>query len=59
LVIAQSSTAIRTAEARLEELTVAEANQQASLAIEQQTLALRDQELARAETLFEAGSMSQ
>lgn len=59
LVIAQSSTAIRTAEARLEELTVAEANQQASLAIEQQTLALREQELARAETLFEAGSMSQ
>ena len=34
LVIAQSSSAIRTAEARLEELTVAEANHKASLAIE-------------------------
>lgn len=59
LAIAQSSTAIRTAEARLEELAVAEANYQASLAIEQQTLALREQELARADTLFDAGSMSQ
>lgn len=59
LAIAQSNTAIRTAEARLEELTVTEANQQASLVIEQQLLTLREQELARAETLFEAGSMAQ
>ena len=59
LAIAQASTAIRSAEARLEEMTVAEANLQASLVIEQKTLALREQELARAETLFDAGSMSQ
>lgn len=59
LVIAQSRTAIRTAEARLEELVVAEANSEASLGIEQQTLDLRDQELARAESLFAAGSAPQ
>lgn len=59
LAVAQSSTAIRTAEARLEELAVTEENHLASLAIEQQTLSLREQDLARAETLFEAGSMSQ
>ena len=59
LAVAQSRTAIRTAEARLEELTVAEENHLASLEIERQTLALREQDLARFERLFEAGSASQ
>lgn len=55
LAIAQSRTAIRTAEARLAELTIAEGNYAASLEIEQQTLGLREQDLARAERLLEAG----
>ncbi|MBR9652777.1 efflux RND transporter periplasmic adaptor subunit [Thalassovita aquimarina] len=59
LAIAQSKSAIRTAQARLEELTVAEANHAASLAIEQQTLTLREQDLTRAENLFQAGSAPQ
>lgn len=59
LAIAQSRTAIRTAEARLRELEIAEANYEASLAIEQQTLELREQDLARTESLVEAGSASQ
>lgn len=59
LAIAQSRTAIRTAEAKLEELAVAETNYEASLAIEQQTLDLREQDLARTESLFAAGSVSQ
>lgn len=59
LAIAQSRTAIRTAEARLEELSVAGDNFLASVEIERETLILREQDLARAERLFQAGSTSQ
>lgn len=58
LAIAQSRTSIRTAEARLKELAVTEANYRASLEIEHQTLALKEQEFSRVESLFETGTTS-
>jgi multidrug efflux pump subunit AcrA (membrane-fusion protein) len=59
LAVARSRSALRSAESRLAELEVAEANYRASLAIEQQTLQLREADLARAERLFAAGSVPQ
>jgi multidrug efflux pump subunit AcrA (membrane-fusion protein) len=57
LAVAQSRSTIRTAQARLEELTVVRANYLSSLAIEQATLVLKEQDLVRADTLLDAGSM--
>ncbi len=59
LAVAQSRANIRAAQARLDEISVSEANQKAALAIEHATLQLREQELARAETLLAGGTMSQ
>ncbi|MFT4715048.1 MAG: multidrug efflux pump subunit AcrA (membrane-fusion protein) [Paracoccaceae bacterium] len=59
LAIAQSRSTIRTAEARLEELTVAQDNFESSLAIEKETLALKQRELERSETLLRTGSVPQ
>ncbi|MCX7567759.1 hypothetical protein OS189_15550 [Sulfitobacter sp. F26169L] len=57
LAIAQADANIRAAEARLEELTVSEINQTASLEIEKQTLALKEADLDRAETLLSGGTV--
>lgn len=59
LAIAQANANIRAAEARLQELAVSEANQTASLEIETQALALKAEDLDRAETLFAGGTVSQ
>lgn len=59
LAIAQANANIRAAEARLEELSVSEANQTASLEIEKQALALKAADLERAETLLAGGTVSQ
>jgi multidrug efflux pump subunit AcrA (membrane-fusion protein) len=59
LAIAQATANIRSAEARLAELAVSEQNQQAALAIEQEAMAVKESDLARAEALFKAGTMAQ
>ncbi|PUB10919.1 efflux RND transporter periplasmic adaptor subunit [Yoonia sediminilitoris] len=59
LAIAQSRSTIRTAQARFAELAVTQENLEASLEIERQSLDLLEQELTRAETLFNAGSIPQ
>lgn len=59
LSIAQANANIRSAQARLAELDVSEANQQAALDIEHEVLAVRASELARADALFTAGTMPQ
>ncbi|MDE9450341.1 hypothetical protein J3R80_07645 [Aliiroseovarius sp. Z3] len=59
LAIAQANANIRAAEARLAELDVSEANQRAALTIELEALDLKTAELARADTLFKAGTMTQ
>lgn len=59
LAIARANANIRAAQARLAELGVAEANQRAALEIEQEALAVKASDLARAEALFTAGTMTQ
>lgn len=59
LAIAQARANIRSAEARLAELDVSEANQRAAVQIERDVLAVKASDLARAEALFTAGSMTQ
>lgn len=56
LAIAQSQSAIRGAEAKLAELDAAELNYMASLAIERETLAIRESDLARVDELVTRGS---
>lgn len=59
LSIAQARANIRAAEARLAEIDVSEENQKLALAIEQETLALKEDDLERAERLYKAGSTPQ
>ncbi|MCK0126262.1 hypothetical protein MWU76_17865 [Gelidibacter sp. F2691] len=59
LAIAQANANIRAAEARLTELDVSEANQRIALEIEREVLAVRASDLARAEKLFTAGTLTQ
>lgn len=59
LSIAQARANIRAAEARLAEISVSGENQNLSLAIELETLALKEDDLERAERLYKAGSTSQ
>ncbi len=59
LAVAQAEANIRAAEARLAELAVSEENQKAALAIETEVLALKQSDLARAETLHSGGTVSQ
>ncbi|MCP5036843.1 MAG: efflux RND transporter periplasmic adaptor subunit [Rhodobacteraceae bacterium] len=59
LAIAQARANIRAAEARLAELAVSQENQVAALAIENEALALKTNDLERAETLFAGGTVSQ
>lgn len=59
LALAQAEANIRAAEARLAELSVTAENQSAALAIERDVLALRADELARAEALLEGGARAQ
>ena len=58
LAIAQARANIRAAEARLAEIAVSESNLQAALQIEEQSLELKQAELARLEQLFSAGTAS-
>lgn len=59
LAIAQANANIRATQARLAELAVSEENQAAALAIENEALALKAASLARTETLFSGGTVSQ
>lgn len=59
LAIAQARANIRAAEAKLAELAVSEANLKSALVIEQEALALKDNDLARTQTLFTNGTISQ
>ncbi len=59
LAIAQANANIRSAEARLAELDVSKANQRAALDIEREALAVKASDLARAEALFAAGTLTQ
>ncbi len=59
LAIAQARANIRAAEAKLAEIAVSEENLKAALAIEEQTLAIREAEMQRLEQLYEAGTASQ
>ncbi|TYB87900.1 efflux RND transporter periplasmic adaptor subunit [Oceaniovalibus sp. ACAM 378] len=59
LAIAQAKANIRAAEARLAELAVSQANQSAALSIETEALQLKQGDLARVETLFSGGTVSQ
>ncbi len=59
LALAQAEANIRAAQAKLAELAVSADNQRAALEIERDVLALRTDELARAEALLEGGSRSQ
>ena len=59
LALAQAEANIRAAVAQQAELAVSQDNQRAALAIENDILALRAEELARAETLFAGGSRAQ
>lgn len=59
LAIAQANANIRAAQARLAELDVSESNQRAALEIEQEALAVKASDLARAEALYETGTMTQ
>lgn len=59
LAIAQANANIRSGEARLAELAVAEKNQRDALEIEGEALAVKAADLARAEKLFTAGTMAQ
>ncbi|WP_298571139.1 hypothetical protein [uncultured Aliiroseovarius sp.] len=58
LAIAQAKANIRAAEARLAELDVSEQNQRDALEIEREALEVKASDLARAEALFKAGTMS-
>jgi len=59
LAIAQAKANIRAAEARLAELAVSQDNQSAALSIETEALQLKQGDLARVETLFSGGTVSQ
>ncbi len=59
LAIAQARANIRSAEARLAELEVSQANQNAAMAIEREVLALKTSDLERTEVLFERKTVSQ
>jgi multidrug efflux pump subunit AcrA (membrane-fusion protein) len=59
LAIAQARANIRAAEAKLAEIAVSQENQAAALEIEQEVLALKRDDLERAESLFGSGSVSQ
>jgi multidrug efflux pump subunit AcrA (membrane-fusion protein) len=59
LAIAQALANIRAAVARLSELTISESNLVAALEIERETLALKANDLERAERLFKRGSVAQ
>ena len=59
LAIAQANANIRASEAKLAEVTVSEANQRTALAIENEVLALKTQDLDRAQTLFSGGTIPQ
>lgn len=59
LAISQAEANIRSAEAKLTELTVAEANTSDLLKIEQQGMDLREAELKRKQELFAQGNVSQ
>jgi len=59
LAIAQANANIRSGQARLAELAVAEKNQRDALEIEREILAVKAADLARAEKLFTAGTMAQ
>ncbi|MCK8463430.1 hypothetical protein MUY35_06160 [Aliiroseovarius sp. S1339] len=59
LAIAQANANIRAAEARLAELDISEANQRAALEIEREALAVKAADLARADKLFTAGTITQ
>ena len=59
LAIAQAKANIRAAEAKLAEIAVSEANLQAAMKIEEDTLALKASDLERVERLFAAGTASQ
>ena len=59
LAIAQAKANIRAAEAKLAEIAVSEANLQAAMKIEEDTLALKASDLERVERLYSAGTASQ
>ncbi len=59
LAIRQAQANIRSAEAKLDELSVTEQNTTDLLKIEQDGLALREAELARKQSLFERGTIAQ
>lgn len=59
LALAQAEANIRAAEAKLAELAVSETNQRDALAIEQETLALKQSDRSRTERLFDSGTTSQ
>ncbi|MEZ5767770.1 MAG: hypothetical protein R3D80_08975 [Paracoccaceae bacterium] len=59
LALSQAEANIRAAEAKLAELAVSEDNQRAALDIERDVLALRADELARAEALLAGGARAQ
>ena len=58
LSIAQAKANIRAGEARLSEIDISADNYRATLAIEKETLALRQKELERSEDLFTRGTIS-
>lgn len=59
LALAQARASIRAARARLDEIEVSRANQQAALAIEEEALALKRRELDRVERLYKGGTAAQ
>lgn len=59
LAIAQANANIRAAEARMTEIAISETNQTAALALEQDALALKTNDLERVKRLFDAGTVSQ
>ncbi len=59
LAIAQARANIRSAEARLAEISISETNQAAALALEIEALAIKTSDLERVERLFNGGTVSQ
>ncbi|MCF6343639.1 MAG: HlyD family efflux transporter periplasmic adaptor subunit [Devosiaceae bacterium] len=59
LIAAQSQANIRSVEARLAEIGVSESNLKVALAIEEETLNLKNRELERANKLYQSGTSSQ
>lgn len=59
LAAAQARANIRATQARLAEIEISEENLNAGLAIEEETLALKQRELARVRQLYQAGTASQ